>query len=407
MHVVVPQKFIKDPSFIDALQKLEVLTHHHGIDVRYATDVKLRVGTLVTSLKLDEHDSTIHEVHSALLAFVEDIKHDFEKNIHSALRHKKNTETNYDRQFVELIEATLTETTSFSIKHSVAKKLIKSLGLSVPTLSALHHRTITSLLKRESLQTILVAALQFEDTTWWTAVSERIRLLQPSDFEKQPLEIAYYHKSYVKQDQADKSKKMAIFLLMGFHCLDLDTIASTKHGQKSSFLERAIEVIDSYNNARLQLLRVLHSAYSSHKFELLLRQCLDNSQSLECLSLYQTKIAFVQLLQQSSTFITDSFLVSDLSYIEKDDVRMNDIYNSLYFYCPMIKRYQGYDDVYFSNGSSVLLCGLRNIIGHHSKTGYVVAALMSRYIDAMYAVGVSIGSEEEMPAVLRLIRERL
>ena len=407
MHLVVPQKFIKDPSFLDAIQKLETLTHHSAIDVRYATDVKKRVGVLIASLKLDELDSTIHEVHSALLSYVEDIKHDFETNIRSALQHKKNIEVESEQQFVELIEATLTKTVSFSVRQSVVKRLIKSLGISAGTLTALHHRTITSLLKREPLKKILSAAVQHEDNSWWEAISEYIRVLQPSDFEKKQLEILYHHELNSSNNAAKESKMISTLLLMGYHYISAESLQNKEHGKESSLIEKAICIIDSYNEARLCLLRLLHSAYSTHKFEFLLKQLLDHRRTLLSLSLYQSSTSLVYVLQQPSRYMVDSFLAEELSFVEQEDVQMNDLYDSLYFYCPMIKRYRSYDDTYYCNDGSVLLCGLRNIIGHHPETGHIAAALVSRYIDALYDISSQISSDNDMPAILRLIRDQL
>lgn len=175
----------EEPLFGMAIKQLEQSSGHSSVDVRLTAEIVGKVHMKMRALGLDPTDTTGPELYRALFNLVG--KHDGFIAQRIGIRDQSNTQEVLSR-VVETITALDIPLTAWSLKPSVAKRLIKECPPK-RVMKQLGYRSVDSLIKRESIYEIY-AALRFLETKQWldTFVS-RYKNLKPSDFATHKIQI--------------------------------------------------------------------------------------------------------------------------------------------------------------------------------------------------------------------------
>jgi len=173
------------PAFTQALHKLEQASGQPSVDVRLTAEMVQKAQAAIKTLGLDPRDTTTRELYQALMLQVERD----EKRLRKQL--DLSDTTSLDKivpQVVKSLDALNLPRTAWALKPSVVKRLLKA---NPPKLlmKRLGYRSIDSLLKRESIAAVLLAAELSEGRTWRERLYTKYRQLKASDFEMTEVEI--------------------------------------------------------------------------------------------------------------------------------------------------------------------------------------------------------------------------
>lgn len=175
----------KEPLFGMSLKQLEQASGNPSADVRLTAEIVGVIRLKIEELGLDPDDTTPRELHSALMAKIED--HD--KRL---VRKIGGKDPNNASELMPLMrkawERVDTPKSCWVLKKSVAKAMLKK---TPPTAIMKHlgYRSVDSMLKQENLGEIY-GALRFAETPeWLNKFNEQYKTLKPQDFETRQIEI--------------------------------------------------------------------------------------------------------------------------------------------------------------------------------------------------------------------------
>ncbi len=170
---------VSDQLFALMVQQLESASGNPSVDIRLATEVSSKVYTRMRALGLDPDDTTGEELYSALLGLI---------GLHDRFLVKRMGGSNPSDvadllpRIKKLIDTINIPKTVWGLKHSVAKSLLKATPPK-NVMKQLGYRSIDSMLKRESIDEIMVGIRILETGKWQRAFIEKYIRLEPSDFE--------------------------------------------------------------------------------------------------------------------------------------------------------------------------------------------------------------------------------
>lgn len=175
----------KEPLFSMSLKQLEDASGNPSADVRLTAEIVGVIRLKTEELGLDPDDTSPRELHSALMAKIEEQ----DKRL---VRKIGGKDPNNVAELMPLMrkawEKVDTPKSCWVLKKSVAKAMLKK---TPPTAIMKHlgYRSVDSMLKHEKLGEIY-GALRFAETPeWLNQFNEQYKSLKPQDFETRQIEV--------------------------------------------------------------------------------------------------------------------------------------------------------------------------------------------------------------------------
>ena len=175
---------VKDLNFRLSIEQLEKASGRPSADIRLSTEIMQNAQQKIRLLGLDPTDTTPQELYEALM---EKVRGDNDR-LESALIHQKENNRITAGSIAKTLQAVSMPKSCFGLKHSVAKRLLKA-DSPKNTLKKLGYRSLDSLLKREPITAVFVAAHLIEPINWQKKLTEQYKQLKPTDFETREIEI--------------------------------------------------------------------------------------------------------------------------------------------------------------------------------------------------------------------------
>lgn len=177
-----------EPLFSISLQQLERASGQQAVDVRLTADIIAHTHQKMRELGLDPKYTNGRELYHALFGLVK---------LHDSFLAKRLGIKNHGnvKEVLRAIQKhsgdlPVTQTT-WAIKHSVAKRLLKAMPPK-KVMKALHYRSLDSMLKRESVSELLGGARFAETLEWQQKFARQYAKLTPADFETRKIEVIYF-----------------------------------------------------------------------------------------------------------------------------------------------------------------------------------------------------------------------
>ena len=179
----------REPAFRQGVASLEKAHGHPSADIRLTSEVSQIAKVKIRQLGLDPSDTTPEEFYQAL---EERVKAD-DKRLEKRLRTLAATYVSAEGDVVAGMAHALRELPinkdCFALKASVAKTMLKKQPPK-RAMKQLGYRSAESMLKHESVATLLAAAWLLESPAWRRTWTDRYKTLTPRDFESRQMTIA-------------------------------------------------------------------------------------------------------------------------------------------------------------------------------------------------------------------------
>lgn len=176
---------VQEQLFAIMIQQLESASGNPSVDIRMSTEIRAKILSHVRSLGLDPDDTTGEELYGALMGLVE---------LHDRFLVERIGGTNPGDvadllpRIKKIIDTINIPKSVWALKHSVAKKILKS-NPPKNVMKQLGYRSIDSMLKRESIDELFVGVRFLETQSWQEKLISKYSKLQPSDFENREIEV--------------------------------------------------------------------------------------------------------------------------------------------------------------------------------------------------------------------------
>ena len=174
-------------DFRQRINHLERLSGNSQTDIRLTTDILSRTHAKMRELGLDPNDTTAPELYNALQQRLREDERRFKQELGIT-----DADTNSDlfAQIVKLLKKLPVPKDSFSLKASIAKKILKS-NLPKKTMHRLGYRSGDSMIKHEPVAQVYSAGFLYESSQWRRDILAAYNSLQPSDFEVREIAILF------------------------------------------------------------------------------------------------------------------------------------------------------------------------------------------------------------------------
>ncbi len=174
-----------EPMFTNLLKRLETESGHPNTDVRLIADISKNTYRKIRELGLDPNDTNGLELYHALQDLMK--KHD--EFIVKAIGGSDALDTkDLIPRIVKRAKTLPVPKTCWAIKHSSAKRLLKSMPPK-KVMKLLGYRSIDSMLKREKIDEIYAAIRFVESSSWLNRFINTYKKLKPTDFETRKIAI--------------------------------------------------------------------------------------------------------------------------------------------------------------------------------------------------------------------------
>lgn len=178
----------REPQFRQGLQRLEVANGRPNTDIRLTADVMSATRAKLMQLGLDPKDTTAKELYHVLEAKLAE----GDKRLSQTLRTRAATYVSAEGNLIDgMVHALQTLPDSkrcFAMKPSVMKGLLKKQPPK-KAMKRLGYRSVDSLLKHETVVTVMAVAWLTEGVTWQHKLLDQYKKLTPSDFEVRNINI--------------------------------------------------------------------------------------------------------------------------------------------------------------------------------------------------------------------------
>ncbi len=175
----------KEPLFSMSLNQLEQASGNPSADVRLTAEIIGATRLKTEELGLDPDDTSPRELHSALLAKIEDHNKRLVRRIGGDDPNDASALMPLMRKTWERVK---TNKSCWVLKKSVAKAMLKN---KPPTqiMKNLGYRSVDSMIKHENLGEIYGALRFAESPDWLNEFNEQYQNLTPRDFETRQIEV--------------------------------------------------------------------------------------------------------------------------------------------------------------------------------------------------------------------------
>lgn len=176
---------VPDKLFAVMVKQLESASGNPSIDIRLSTEIRAKIISSLKSLGLDPNDTTGEELYAALIGLV---------SLHDKFLADRLGATNTGDvadllpRIKKLVDSLNIPKTVWAVKHSTAKRLIKELPPK-QVMKQLGYRSVDSLIKRESIDEIMVGIRIVESISWQQKFINKYKNLQASDFENRDINV--------------------------------------------------------------------------------------------------------------------------------------------------------------------------------------------------------------------------
>lgn len=174
------------PSFHLNLRQLEHGAGRPSHDIRLTTDVLQGVQRKLRELGMDPSDTQGQELYALLGARL----YEDEKRFTTAIQANSPKSDDPIAHVAHAIEREVADRQSFSLKNTVAKRLLKA-NIPKKTMKALGYRSADSMLKHESVGSLYAAAILIESDQWLKKQLTAYGKLKGSDFENRKVSIEH------------------------------------------------------------------------------------------------------------------------------------------------------------------------------------------------------------------------
>ena len=174
-----------EPFFSSGLERLERMSGQPNVDIRLTADMMSKTHQKTRELGLDPQDTTDQELYQALSNLIK---------LHDQFLARRLGGTQADDvadmlpRIQKAVERLNVPKSTWCLKHSVAKKLIKSLPPK-KVMKTLGYRSVDSMLKREPMGALFAGLRFIESEQWFKNFTMQYDKLTPSDFEIRDIEI--------------------------------------------------------------------------------------------------------------------------------------------------------------------------------------------------------------------------
>lgn len=199
----------EEPTFSHSIRQLERAAGAPSTDIRLTSELAQQVKTKIAELGLDPKDTNGPELYEVLQ---QRLAHD-----EALVRYRLGIPVDAPSQLVVArVHHFLTKldvsTTSFALKTSVAKKLLRARPPKT-AMKRLGYRSIDSMLKHELPAQLYAAAAIYESPAWHKTFTGQYAKLSPSDFESRHMTILQPKSAkwqQVAEDFASRSHHMLL-----------------------------------------------------------------------------------------------------------------------------------------------------------------------------------------------------
>lgn len=179
-----------EPYFGLHLRSLERARGNPGADIKLSSTVMLEVKDKLKQLTLDAHDTTAKELYLAVDSRLKTDDVVLTRKLRTLAATHISAEAEVVAGMTHALRATLADKQCFALKPVAGKRLIKS-NPPKKTMKKLGYRSVESMLKQESLASIMAAAGLTETVTWRRKLNDSYKKLTPKDFETRQLQIIH------------------------------------------------------------------------------------------------------------------------------------------------------------------------------------------------------------------------
>jgi hypothetical protein len=179
-----------EPGFGLGLRRLEQANGSPSVDIRLSTEIGRAARNKLAALGLNPTDTTAPELYHALQVRVKRDDARLTKTLRTLAATYVSAEGDVVAGMAHALQHTSLPKNCFALKAASLRTIIKK----VPPKKAmkqLGYRSLLSMLKHESVATVLAAAVICEHPSWYRNVVESYKRLQPSDFENRPITILH------------------------------------------------------------------------------------------------------------------------------------------------------------------------------------------------------------------------
>lgn len=207
----------KEPAFTFALERLESLGAHPSVDIRLQAEIEKTAASKLKELGLDPKDTTSQEAYQAIKSLAK--KHD------EFLAKSMGAKDPMD--IADLLPRIKAKAESlrlprrvWAIKHSVAKRILKKHSPK-NVMKQLGYKSIDSMLKREKVDELFLAAKFLESKQWQSHLIKSYSSMSPSDFESREATITIMPVSRWGEHVNNHAVRQAHNIV---YCIELGTI---------------------------------------------------------------------------------------------------------------------------------------------------------------------------------------
>lgn len=169
-----------------AVMAMEELTGYPSEDIRLVSDSKLKLRDKIAGLGLDPMDTTNEELYHSLLVRYERDSQDFDVKLGI------NDSFSFDQKVLAILSA-LTKAIKTAevpvIKPAIAKATVRQCPPK-NLMKQLNYRSLESLIKRESINEIFLAAPYIESASWYKNFNKKLFALSSTNYMMRPAQMA-------------------------------------------------------------------------------------------------------------------------------------------------------------------------------------------------------------------------
>jgi hypothetical protein len=178
----------QEPFFRMGLQRLEAANGHPNTDIRLTMEVQQATRAKLLQLGLDPKDTTARELYHVLESQVAQNDIRLTRTLQTLAATHVSAQGDVIAGMVHALQHLPESKRCFAIKPVVVKAQIKKLPPK-RAMKRLGYRSVDSLLKNESVVTIMAVAWLSEGITWQQKMLDSYKKLRPSDFETRNMTI--------------------------------------------------------------------------------------------------------------------------------------------------------------------------------------------------------------------------